>query len=91
MKVLKIKNNISIKHKTYFIADIAANHDVNCLGQKLIRLAAAEQMLWKLKFFAKNFISDYGFKSLGKKNLINQIGGSVYDVSKMNSFSWTWT
>ena len=42
MKKFKIgKNFISAKHKTYFIADIAANHDGSIArAKKLIRLCA---------------------------------------------------
>ncbi len=89
------KNTISNKHKTYFIADIAANHDGNLnRAKKLIRLAAkAGANAAKFQnFFAKNFISDYGFKRLGnKKSHQSKWKKSVYDVYKEAELPLEWT
>ena len=69
-KKIKInKNIISLKHPTYFIADIAANHDGD--------INRAKDLIWKAKqaganaakfqhFLADKIVSDYGFKKLKK-------------------------
>ena len=64
------KKLISNKSKTYFIADIAANHDGKLSrALKLIRLAAeAGADAAKFQHFkAETIVSDRGFKNLGKK------------------------
>ena len=70
MKKIKIgKNTISRKNKTYFIADIAANHDGSISrAKKLIRLCAkAGADAAKFQHFkAETIISPKGFKSIGK-------------------------
>ena len=71
MKKIRIGENIISKDsKTYFIADIAANHDGKLSrAKKLIFLAAksgADAAKFQ-NFFAKSFISDFGFKKLGGK------------------------
>jgi len=96
MKKLKIgKNKISEKNKTYFIADIAANHDGKLSrAKKLIHLAAktgANAAKFQ-NFFAKNFISDYGFKNLGnKKSHQSKWKKSVFDVYKDAETPLSWT
>ena len=96
MNKLKIgKNYISENHKTYFIADIAANHDGSLTrAKKLIHLAAkAGANAAKFQnFFAKNFISDYGFKNLGnKKSHQSKWKKSIYDVYKDAETPIYWT
>ena len=63
------KNLISNKSKTYFIADIAANHDGNYKrALKLIKLAAkmgANAAKFQ-HFKAETIVSDLGFKNLKK-------------------------
>ena len=74
------RKKISLKNPTYFIADIAANHDGSLSrAKKLIKLAAkAGADAAKFQHFsAKTIVSDKGFKSLGKKsshqkNWVNQ-------------------
>ena len=59
--------SISLSHPTYFIADIAANHDGDLSRAKdLIHLAAeAGTEAAKFQHFhADTIVSDYGFKSL---------------------------
>ena len=68
--MLKIKLNkkyISNKTKTYFIADIAANHDGSLSkAKKLIRLCAkAGADCAKFQHFkAETIVSDSGFKKI---------------------------
>ena len=69
MKVKIGKNIISINHKTYFVADISANHDGSLSrAKKLIRLCAkAGANAAKFQHFkADTIVSDYGFKRIGK-------------------------
>ena len=66
------KTNIGGDSKTYFIADIAANHDGSLKrALKLIKLAAqAGANAAKFQHFkASTIVSDKGFKDLG-----NQLG-----------------
>ncbi|RMF42402.1 MAG: N-acetylneuraminate synthase, partial [Anaerolineae bacterium] len=59
---------IGLNHPTYFIADIAANHDGDLERAKLlIRLAkeAGADAAKFQNFRAPKIVSDYGFKSLG--------------------------
>src|SRR4030065_2073382 len=56
------------RHPTYFIADIAANHDGDLQRARLlIRLAkeAGANAAKFQNFQASKIVSDYGFKSLG--------------------------
>ena len=58
---------ISNENKTYFIADIGANHDGSLIrAKKLIKLAAAAGAdAAKFQHFrAETIVSDHGFKSL---------------------------
>jgi len=96
--MLKIKINNSIisnNTKTYFIADIAANHDGSIeRAKKLIRLAAkAGANAAKFQnFFADTIVSDYGFKKL-KKNSTHQSKWkkNVFDVYKDAELPLEWT
>jgi len=59
---------IGLAHPTYFIADIAANHDGDLERAKLlIRLAkeAGADAAKFQNFRAERIVSDYGFKALG--------------------------
>jgi N-acetylneuraminate synthase len=59
---------IGPQHPTYFIADIAANHDGDLeRAKKLIALAkqAGADAAKFQNFHAEKIVSDYGFKSLG--------------------------
>ena len=70
MKVKIGKNVISANHQTYFVADIAANHDGSLSrAKKLIRLCSkAGANAAKFQHFnANTIVSDKGFKNLGNK------------------------
>lgn len=81
--------------KTYFIADIAANHDGSLKRAKeLIRLAAesgADAAKFQ-NFRAETIVSDYGFKSL-KNKLSHQSKWkkSVFNVYKDAELPLKWT
>lgn len=80
---------------TYFIADIAANHDGNLdKAIELINeaaLAGADAAKFQ-HFSAETIVSDYGFKSLGSQ-LSHQAKWkkSVFDVYKDASIPLDWT
>jgi N-acetylneuraminate synthase len=95
MKKFKIgKNLISAKHKTYFIADIAANHDGSIArAKKLIRLCAkAGANAAKFQHFkAETIISPLGFKKIGKKSHQSKWKKSVFETYKDASINFNWT
>jgi sialic acid synthase SpsE len=79
---------------TYFIADIAANHDGSLKrAKKLIRLAAkAGANAAKFQHFkAETIVSDYGFKKLGKISHQAKWKKSVFQVYKDASINFKWT
>ena len=89
------KNIISNSSKTYFIADIAANHDGKIERAKKLIYLAAEAGANAAKFqnfCAQTIVSDYGFKSL-KKKLSHQSkwGKSVFQVYKDAELPLSWT
>ena len=89
------KNIISNSSKTYFIADIAANHDGKIERAKKLIYLAAESGANAAKFqnfSAQTIVSDYGFKSL-KKKLSHQSkwGKSVFQVYKDAELPLSWT
>lgn len=88
------EKEISINTPTYFIADIAANHNGN--------LETAKELIWTAKeaganavkfqhFIAEKIVSDYGFRHLGK-----QLGHqakwqkSVYETYREAEFHREW-
>ena len=86
---------ISISSPTYFIADIASNHDGDLdRAKKLIRLAkqAGADAVKFQHFRAEDIVSDFGFKKLGQ-----QVGHqaswkeSVFDVYKKYECNRGWT
>ena len=86
---------ISLNHPTYFIADIAANHDGDLERAKLlIRLAkeAGAEAAKFQNFRAPKIVSDYGFKSLGGQ-LSHQASWkkSVFEVYAEASIPFEWT
>ena len=86
---------ISLNHPTYFIADIAANHDGDLDRAKmLIRLAkeAGAEAAKFQNFRAPKIVSDYGFKALGGQ-LSHQAewSKSVFDVYDDASVPFEWT
>lgn len=92
----KIEKKIFSKFsKTYFIADIAANHDGSLKrAKKLIRLAAnagADAAKFQ-NFFANTIVSDHGFKKLKKKKSHqSKWKKSVFQVYKDAELPLNWT
>ncbi|MBN2499430.1 MAG: N-acetylneuraminate synthase family protein [Anaerolineales bacterium] len=86
---------IGDNHPTYFIADIAANHDGDLdRALELIRLAkeAGADAAKFQNFRAPQIVSDYGFKALGGQ-LSHQAAWkkSVYEVYDDASVPFEWT
>ncbi len=80
---------------SYFIADIAANHDGDLeRAKELIHLCAeAGANAAKFQhFLARHIVSDYGFRRMGGK-LSHQASwrGSVYEVYERNELDRGWT
>lgn len=96
MKTLKIGNKkIGIKHPTYFIADIGANHDGSLArAKKLIRLAkfsGADAAKFQ-HFSAKTIVSDVGFRKLRNiKSHQSRWKKSVFSVYQAASVNKKWT
>lgn len=87
--------SIGLNHPTYFIADIAANHDGDLERAKLlIRLAkeAGADAAKFQNFRAPKIVSDYGFKSLSGQ-LSHQASWkkSVFEVYNDASIPFEWT
>lgn len=95
--MLKIKignSEISNSSPTYFIADIAANHDGNIKrAKKLIKLsAAAGANAAKFQHFkAHTIVSKKGFENIGKLSHQSKWKKSVYQVYKEASIDFSWT
>ena len=88
------KKKISKNSKTYFIADIAANHDGSLTrAKKLIKLCAqAGADAAKFQHFkAETIISDFGFKNLRKLSHQKKWKKSVFEVYKAASINFMWT
>jgi sialic acid synthase SpsE len=89
------KHTIGEDHPSYFIADIAANHDGSLKRAKqLIRMAAeAGANAAKFQNFrAPEIVSDYGFKSLGgQQSHQASWKKSVFDVYQSASVPFEWT
>ncbi len=86
---------IGENYPTYFIADIAANHDGSLERAKmLIRLAAqagADAAKFQ-NFSAPKIVSDYGFRSLGgQQSHQAKWKKSVFEVYSDASISFDWT
>ena len=93
---MKIDNfKISKNNPTYFIADIAANHDgdINRAIDLIYSCAEAGANAAKFQHFhAKTIVSDFGFKSLvDKKSHQSKWKKSVYDVYKDAEVDLNWT
>ncbi|MCZ2127879.1 MAG: N-acetylneuraminate synthase family protein [Anaerolineales bacterium] len=92
----KINNRtIGLNHPTYFIADIAANHDGDLeRAKKLIRLAkeAGADAAKFQHFIAPKIVSDYGFSHMDSK-VSHQASWkkSVTEVYAAASVSQSWT
>ena len=88
------KKNIAKNEKTFFIADIAANHDGSLSRAiKLIRLCAkngADAAKFQ-HFKAETIVSDYGFKKLGKLTHQKKWKKTVFQTYKEASINNKWT
>tara|TARA_B100000787_G_C16193475_1_gene299080 strand:+ start:727 stop:1800 length:1074 start_codon:yes stop_codon:yes gene_type:complete len=95
LKVIKVYNKkISKNSKTFFIADIAANHDGKLSrALKLIRLCAkAGADAAKFQHFkAETIVSDYGFKKIGKITHQKKWKKSIFEIYKEASINNDWT
>src|SRR3990172_3592348 len=88
-------HKVGLKHPTYFIADVAANHDGDLKRAiELIRLAkqAGADAAKFQNFRAPKIVSDYGFKALGGQ-LSHQAKWkkSVFEVYEDASIPFEWT
>lgn len=86
---------IGNSYPTYFIADIAANHDGDLERAKDLIFKAAEAGADAAKFQhfeAKTIVSDHGFKSLGNQQSHQASWKkSVFEVYEAASVSLEWT
>ena len=94
-EIIIADRKVGLNHPTYFIADIAANHDGDLERAKLlIRLAkeAGAEAAKFQNFRAPKIVSDYGFKSLGGQ-LSHQAewSKSVFEVYDDASVPFEWT
>jgi sialic acid synthase SpsE len=91
---IKFNNKIINENsQTYFIADIAANHDGSLArAKKLIRLAAKNGAnAAKFQHFrAETFISQSGFEKIGKITHQKKWKKSVFEVYKDASINLAW-
>ena len=89
------KHTIGLAHPSYFIADIAANHDGSLERAKALIRKAAEAGANAAKFQnfrAPEIVSDYGFKSLGgQQSHQASWKKSVFDVYADASIPFEWT
>ena len=88
------KKKIGLNQPTFFIADLAANHDCNFKrAKKLIYLAkksGADAVKFQ-HFLAPKIVSDYGFKKLGKKaGHQSNWKNSVYETYEKYSLNRDW-
>lgn len=86
---------IGPQHPTYFIADIAANHDGDLQrAKKLVALAkqAGADAAKFQNFHAEKIVSDYGFKSLGgQQSHQSKWKKSVFEVYQDATVPDDWT
>ena len=89
------KTTIGLEYPTYFIADIAANHDGDLERAKLLVRLAKESGADAAKFqnfHARGIVSDYGFKSLGgQQSHQSHWKRSVFEVYQSASVPDEWT
>lgn len=91
-----IDREIGLDHPTYFIADVAANHDGDLeRAYQLIRLAkeAGADAAKFQNFQAPKIVSDYGFKHMDGGQVSHQASWkkSVFEVYQGASIPFDWT
>mgnify|MGYP000008060335 FL=1 len=96
MRTIKIDNKIiGHNHPTYFIADVAANHDGDLERAKDLIYLCAEAGADAVKFQhfqANTIVSDYGFKSLdGGRSHQEKWNKSVFEIYQDASLEQDWT
>src|SRR5512141_1248450 len=96
MEITFGNRTIGMNHPTYFIADIAANHDGDLERAKLlIRLAkeAGADAAKFQNFDAPKIVSDYGFKAMSGGQVSHQATSkhSVFEVYKGASIPFDWS
>jgi N-acetylneuraminate synthase len=96
MKDIQIENKtIGVNQPTYFIADVAANHDGDLERAKELIYLCAEAGADAAKFqhfTANTIVSDKGFKSLGgRQSHQSEWDKSVFDVYQDASINQDWT
>ena len=96
MREIQIENKIiGINHPTYFVADVAANHDGDLERAKDLIYLCAEAGADAAKFqhfTANTIVSDYGFKSLGSQQSHQEKWKkSVFDIYTDASLDQDWT
>jgi len=89
------KRKIGLAHPTYFVADIAANHDGDLSRAKdlicLCAKAGADAAKFQ-HFTAKTIVSDYGFRSLGGQwSHQAKWKKSVFEVYRDATLNLDWT
>jgi N-acetylneuraminate synthase len=95
MEITILDKKIGLNHPTYFIADIAANHDGDLeRAKELIRLskeAGADAAKFQ-NFRAPKIVSDYGFKAMGGQvSHQAEWSKSVFEVYDDASIPFEWT
>ncbi|WP_207205301.1 N-acetylneuraminate synthase family protein [Methanolobus psychrotolerans] len=89
------KREISISSPTYFIADVASNHDGDIERAKELIWLAKESGADAVKFQhfkAGNIVSDYGFKHLGSKMSHQESWDkSVFEIYEQYECNRDWT
>lgn len=95
MDIVIDKRRIGLHFPTYFIVDIAANHDGDLQRAKDLIYLAAEAGADAAKFqhfTASTIVSDYGFRSLGRQmSHQSKWNKSVYQVYADASLDVEWT
>lgn len=90
-----LDRRIGLSHPTYFVADLAANHDGDLSRAKDLIYLCAESGADAAKFqhfAARSIVSDYGFKSLGgQKSHQAKWKKSVFQVYEDASLNLDWT
>ena len=95
-RAIKIgRHTVGADNPTYFVADIAANHDgdINRAKELIFRCAEAGANAAKFQnFLAETIVSDFGFRALGSQQSHQESWGkSVFEVYRDASLPVEWT